>query len=851
MAVTSVADFFKLLEKSSLLSADQLQAARKQWSGETDPKTVARKLLTEGRLTKWQALQLLNGRSALTIGPYRLRDAMPGDNVVRVFRAQHAESGQLVELRSLSRGHAAERPEALEEFVADAEKTASSSGRKIIEVHRPDAKDESCYVVLEEAGSGVTNAAAPSLSDSSAIAEAVATAAAGAEQASEEKPAGAPAEKPAVPESAKPPAQEAVSASAGSETRPPKLKPKAKPAESAPAQAEAAAAEAKDVPAASAEAKVAITIPGQDAAVPVTGAPAEFKIARGKRRKSGKAPPDRPAKPAAADKAVKPAAAEAAEGDAAATPAPAPSSKLAMSPRLLIGGAVGGGLLLVAVVVVAWLVFFRGGSTEVADAGSGNPPAEQAKEAPQEGEAKPDEAAAKAEPAAAEPGDPVVSDPVVEVQPEMPAGAESKPEAQAEPAAAKTEPAAPEAKPAEPAASPAAEPGKEPATSKPAAEPAKPDATKPEPAAKEPAGKEPAAKETPAKEPAAKEATANKPAEKEADKKPPAPPPGKKPFADLKALATLPDTSDTKPVVLGPVYVPAGELCFIKLRGGEKARKGVQHLIMKNANEGLADKDWEISVRDAAGAETVVALLKLNDQSQLVFQWGPNAKTQDLAPYMCNCALALTCAGESKAITFREAVPVEALAVDFSKPNSKKDWPIKMCPDPEVVRFQITGVQGAKFSVEPAEPMPAKKETAWVKIEDGGGMLSLKVDASLTNDFQLTASPHIKLSAEASKPDKFVRRMFENNLKQAQTQSEMIKQRVQAMQQYAKGPAKDAKQVEQNLPAFELDARNAETLLQNMKKIDDLLKSLSEGMKIQFRVFYDADSTEVVLLKSG
>jgi len=70
------------------------------------------------------------------------------------------------------------------------------------------------------------------------------------------------------------------------------------------------------------------------------------------------------------------------------------------------------------------------------------------------------------------------------------------------------------------------------------------------------------------------------------------------------------------------------------------------------------------------------------------------------------------------------------------------------------------------------------------------------------------------------------------------------------MQQYAKGPAKDAKQVEQNLPAFELDARNAETLVQNMKRIDDLLKRLDEGMKIQFRVFYDADSTEVVLLKS-
>jgi len=838
MAVTSVDEFFKLLEKSSLLSAEQFQAARQQLRGEKDPKTVARKLLAAGQLTKWQALQLLNGRSALTIGPYRLRDALAGDNVARVFRAQHSESGQLVELRSLSRGHAAERPEALDEFVADVEKTAGASGRKVLEVHRPDGKDETCYVVLEEAGGGATTAAVPS--DSSAGAEAAAAAAAG--QASADKPADASDEKPAVQENAAS-SQESAAASAVSESRPPRLKPKVKPAESAPAQSEGDSAEAKDkaVPATPAEPKVEIKIAGQDAVVAVPATPAEFKIARGKRRKKPAA--------AAAGAAAKP---EAAEGDATATGAS--SSKRALSPALLIGGAVGGGLLLVAAVVVAWLLFFRNGSPEIADAGGGAPPASQVPETPKEDAAKPAE---PAEPAVPEPADPVVSDPVVEVQPAAPAVAEPKSEAAAEPAAAKSQPATPEtpqAKPAEPPTGTAAESGKEPAESKPATEPAKMDVPETEPAAKEPAAKEPAAKEAAGEQPAAKQAPAKEPAEKEAEKeaekKPPAPPPGKKPFADLKPLAKLPDVSDTNPVVLGRVYVPANELCFLKLRGGEKARKGVQHLVMKNANEGLADKDWEISVRDVGGAETIVALLKLNDQSQLVFQWGPNAKAQDLSPYLCNCALALTCAGESKAITFRDSTPVEPLTVDLSKPLSKKDWPIKFCPDPEAVRFQITGVQGAKSTVDPAEPTPAKKETAWVKIEDGGGMLSLKIDANLTNDFQLTASPHIKLSAEAPKPDKFIRRMFENNIKAVQAQSEAIKQRVQAMQQYAKGPAKDAKQVEQNLPAFELDARNAETLVQNMKRIDDLLKRLDEGMKIQFRVFYDADSTEVVLLKS-
>jgi len=273
--------------------------------------------------------------------------------------------------------------------------------------------------------------------------------------------------------------------------------------------------------------------------------------------------------------------------------------------------------------------------------------------------------------------------------------------------------------------------------------------------------------------------------------------------------------------------------------------------VMKNANEGLDDKAWEISVRNAGGTETIVAALKLNEQSQLVFQWGPNAKSQELSPYLRNCAFALSCAGESKAIPLREPETVQPLIVDLSKPNSKEDWPIKMCPDPEAVRFVITGVQGAKCTVEPADPAPAKKTTVSVKIEDGGGILSLKLDASLTNNFQMTASPYIKLNQEAPKPDKFVRRMFENQLKTAQAQSEQYKQGVELLQKYAKSNAKDAKQAEQRLPTLELDARNAETLLKNMKRIDEMMKALGEGMKIQFRVYYDADSTEVELLRTG
>jgi len=210
----SVDDFFLVLEKSSLLAAEQIQAARQQAAGESDPKVVARKLLSDGLLTKWQARQLLHGRYALTMGPYKLLDQSVGDGVARTFLVQHGKSGQKAELRSLSRSHAAESPEAIEQFVAAAEQVSAAENRKLFEVHRPETSDDTCYVVLEEALGGVLPGTATDLSNS-AVADTSTT----AEVAQTAQPN---REKKADPVVEQPGAQEAANA------RPPKLKAKAR-----------------------------------------------------------------------------------------------------------------------------------------------------------------------------------------------------------------------------------------------------------------------------------------------------------------------------------------------------------------------------------------------------------------------------------------------------------------------------------------------------------------------------------------------------------------------------------------------------------------------------------------------
>ncbi len=847
MPVMSVAEFFQVLEKSSLLSAEQFQLARQQLAAEGDPKNVARKLLADGRLTKWQARQLLHGRYALMIGPYKLLDQAAGDNVTRVFLAQHGQSEQKVELRSLSRSHAAERPDAVQEFVEAAEKLSVAENRKLVEVHRPQGQDDTCYVALDEPVGGVSAAAAVASSDSVLEVDR------------------APAEQPQAVEQAnadqenvtaeRPTEQGTGAMPAGVEIRPPKLKPKSKPAgaaapaAAAPASSGPVAPQDKASSAAPSGPQIEIKLPGQDTPVEVAAAPQAFKIATGKRRKKpGAAPAGKPASPAKSAGGETGEGAKAADGEPVA---PAAKSGRALSPALLVGGAVGGGLLLVAIAVVAWFVFSGGGDAQVADAAkTAAGPTEKTPGDGGEASDQPEPAQSPPTPES-EPADPVV-DPVVVVETAPAELSEAKPEAKPDTPPAKSETAPPDAKASEmPKSSDA------PAETKPAEVPAEPaKEAKPEPAKTAEAAKPGATKtETGAKTPEGKPAAGKAEAAKPEAKKPPAPPPGKKPFADLKDFAALPDVSAAdgdQPKSLGAVYIPSGELCFVKLRGGEKAFKGTQQFAMKNAQGGLAEREWEILIREgAAGNETVIASLVIDDKSQLVFQWKPEAKTQTMAPYLSNCAFSLACAGEAKAVTLREPAQAEELVVDFDKPTSKNDWKIDACPAPEGVRFEITGVAGAKFTVDPKGPQEAEKTTVWIRVEDGGGLLSLKLDASLKRDFQLTATPHIKLSPDAPKPDKFVKRMFQDSLKKVEFQSNELSQRVKMMQEYAKSKALDAKKVEQNLPAFELDVRNAATLVQNMKKIDELLKKLEEGMKIQFRVFYDADTTEVNLLKVG
>lgn len=122
--VESSSEFLSVIEKSGLLNSTELETARKICGATDDPKAAARKLLSEGLVTHWQATQLLAGFSGLVLGKYELMDVVAKGDLGRVYLAEHVTLGQKVLLQTLSTKSITD-PKLVERFLNDA-RTASS-----------------------------------------------------------------------------------------------------------------------------------------------------------------------------------------------------------------------------------------------------------------------------------------------------------------------------------------------------------------------------------------------------------------------------------------------------------------------------------------------------------------------------------------------------------------------------------------------------------------------------------------------------------------------------------------------------------------------------------------------------
>ncbi|MCY2993139.1 MAG: protein kinase [Planctomycetota bacterium] len=401
--------------------------------------------------------------------------------------------------------------------------------------------------------------------------------------------------------------------------------------------------------------------------------------------------------------------------------------------------------------------------------------------------------------------------------------------------------------------------------------PADTSARKPVKTADEPAA--PATKEAPTQEESAApamEMAASKPAPTEEPKPqppaepkptppaepPPPTPPAKKPFDDFAAVVALPPLDSTDPKDLGTVNTTDDKPCSLSLLGGATVLKGQIFSLQPTAA-----KRWDVTLRKGEeGAETKVASLGLTGTSRLAFRWEPDGKSMAGANQFQNCALSLQAPdAEPKIVALREPLTEDALNLDLDKPLVKLEWKLDALPDPSLMKIEISAPQGVKYVIEPVGPISADtKGGTTVRLEEAGELFGFKIDTKVTRRaapqpsvLLVTATPFFKLQAEG-KPGPLPPRGKFSQLGESwmQLDKRLDLQATRIKDQAKPAPAAQKMFLEDQVQGLERQQVWIKESLEKLQKSQLSLGAMGGKMRVHLRVYVQADTSEVEILKA-
>jgi serine/threonine protein kinase len=148
MALGSMDEFLAVLERSKLLKPEEFAEVQRLAQEATDPPELAKTLVRKGTLTRWQAGQLLAGRSKCTVGKYKLLELLGRGGMGSVYLGEHVMMNRRVALKIIPR-HIGKDPAGLERFLAEARTIASLDHPNIVQAYSVDNEGDQYYLVME------------------------------------------------------------------------------------------------------------------------------------------------------------------------------------------------------------------------------------------------------------------------------------------------------------------------------------------------------------------------------------------------------------------------------------------------------------------------------------------------------------------------------------------------------------------------------------------------------------------------------------------------------------------------------------------------------------------------------
>jgi formylglycine-generating enzyme required for sulfatase activity/S1-C subfamily serine protease len=146
------AEFVQSLTETGLLSADEFAAFERQLPAgakTADVQTLARELANQGKLTKYQAAAVFQGKAkGLIYGDYLVLDRIGAGGMGQVFRAQHRRMQRVVALKVLPPS-AMRSPDAVSRFQREVHAAAKLNHTNIVTAYDAGEANGMHYLVME------------------------------------------------------------------------------------------------------------------------------------------------------------------------------------------------------------------------------------------------------------------------------------------------------------------------------------------------------------------------------------------------------------------------------------------------------------------------------------------------------------------------------------------------------------------------------------------------------------------------------------------------------------------------------------------------------------------------------
>jgi serine/threonine protein kinase len=144
--VETVEAFVTLLNRSQLLSREQLLELCGGANAHSTPRELADWLVSLQWLTRWQATQLLEGHEQLHVGPYRLLELIGRGGMGLVFRAEQSEPRRQVALKVMTQ---LGNPKGMQRYLQEVKAASALSHPHIVRTLESGEADSCHFLVME------------------------------------------------------------------------------------------------------------------------------------------------------------------------------------------------------------------------------------------------------------------------------------------------------------------------------------------------------------------------------------------------------------------------------------------------------------------------------------------------------------------------------------------------------------------------------------------------------------------------------------------------------------------------------------------------------------------------------